>query len=371
MSKIISPNSVRQLENLTGTKIPDKNKSGLQRIMKDMPVRLTGQLAGLCRHSPALARQFLPDIGELSGQGIKQTWVGILDTGIPGLERMYLDRCIILPYNQCPAYCRFCFRKFHAHRSRPPLSHEEINRALDYIQKDPRIQSVLVTGGDPLMDLPRLEYVLRGLRKIEHLQDIRIGTRSILYQPEKFNNSLIKLLLRFHHPETDRPLEIATHFNHPDELTPPAKKAILKLNKANIRLYNQTVLLKGINDQAEILQSLFRKLHLLGVENYYLFHCEPVRGIGHLRTTIQKGINIKKTLREKSSGRINPHYMICTRIGKVEIGVDGYIEKKEGRSVWIKTPYNISTFRSVQAGFRLPAGICKTDNRGYISTKYL
>ncbi len=333
-----------------------------------MPARLTGYLENLCRKSPALARQFLPDVRELDARGALKPWTGVLTTGIPGVERMYLDRCIIMPFNQCPAYCRFCFRKYYDKQNPVAMSFSQLDRAIDYVQSDQRLKSVLITGGDPLMDLKRLEYLLIGLRKIPHIQDIRIGTRSIMYDPGRITGALVKMLLKYHDLEKSRPIEIATHFNHPDELTPESIKAITRLTHSSIRLYNQTVLLKSINEDPQTLLILFRQLRLLGVEIYYLFHCEPVKGISHFRTTIEKGLEIKKYLREQAAGRLNPAYIVSTSIGKVEIGVDGYMEEQDGDSVWIKTPYHLSTFRSVNPDFQLPPGLCRLDEKGLIST---
>ncbi|MDP2642439.1 MAG: hypothetical protein Q8P62_01185 [Candidatus Peregrinibacteria bacterium] len=169
-----------------------------------------------------------------------------------------------------------------------------------------------------------------------------------------------------------KPIEIAVHFNHPDELTLESINAITKLTNSPIKVYNQSVLLKGINDNPKILEDLFRKLHLLGVEIYALYHCDPVKGTKHFRTSIQKGIEMKKYFRGGSAtGRINPAYIVDTQIGKVEIGVDSHIEKKEGEYVWIKTPYKLSTYKSVYPDFKLPEKQCKVDKQGYISIKYL
>jgi lysine 2,3-aminomutase len=362
--------NIEQLEKLTGKKIPKNQREKISEILETMPVRLTDLLLKSAKKSEKVASQFLPNISELKKSGCEKPWVGIMRTGIQGLERMYVDRCIILPFNQCPAYCRFCFRKFYEKKKAMPMTYENIDKALAYIKKDERLKGVLITGGDPLLDLKRLEYILKNLRKIKHVQDIRIGTRSPMYAPERITDNLVKMLKRYHNVEKMRPIEIATHFNHPDEITPQAIKAITKITKSSIRMYNQTVLLKGINDNPQVLADLFRKLRLLGVEIYCLYHCDPVKGIDHFRTSIQKGLEIKKYLR-RETGRINPTYLVDTQIGKVEIGVDGYIEKKEGKHVWIKTPYKLSTYKSVCQNFKLPEGQCKVDKYGYISIKYL
>lgn len=370
------PKSVTELQKITGRKVAPKERARLQKVLDEHPVRLTNFLIKLMKKSPAIARQFLPDARELNPIGCEKPWVGLLDTGVPGLERMYLDRCIIMPFNQCPAYCRFCFRKFYEKRVERPVNFAELDQALAYVKNDERLTGILITGGDPLLDPKRLKYLLKNLREIKHVRDIRIGTRSLMYDPQRVTDKILRLILKYHRPEKMQPVEIATHFNHPDELSAEAKKVILKIAKSSIKLYNQTVLLKGINDDPLVLAELFQKLRLLGVEIYYLFHCNPVRGIGHLRTSIQKGIEIKKYFRGgQATGRINPAYVVDTLLGKVEIGVDGQIERRKkekgGNYVWIKTPYRLETYRSVLPGFTLPAGVCKINSDGYISVRYL
>ncbi len=364
--------NVKELEKITGQKINSKQINKFQKILDQYPVRLTDFLLRLIQKSPAVALQFLPNLKELEKIGCEKPWVGVMNTKIYGFERMYLDRCIVMPFNQCSAYCRFCFRKFYEKKIAKPMNYNEINQALTYIKNDKRLKSVLITGGDPLLDLTKLAYIMTNLRKIEHIQDIRIGTRSLMFDPKKITTTVIKLLLKYHDLAKMKPVEIATHFNHPDELTPRAIKAISQLTQASFRLYNQTVLLKNINDDPIVLIDLFRKLRLLGVEICYLFHCDPVKGIQYFRTSIQKGLEIKKYLRSGvATGRINPSYIVDTQIGKVEIGIDGIIEKREGQYVWIRTPYKIETYQSVFKDFKLPKNICRINDEGFISIKYL
>ena len=363
---------LKKLRKFTGMKVPKNQQKSMEKVFEKCPVRLTDYLVKLCKKSPAVAKQFLPNVKEIEKLGYEKPWVGVMDTGIHGLERMYIDRLIIMPFNQCPAYCRFCFRKFYEKRSELPMSYDHIDKALKYIAQDKRLQGVLITGGDPLMDLKRLEYILKGLRKIDHVRDIRVATRSVMFDPERIDDKFVKMLLKYHDLDNMRPVEMALHFNHPDEITPESKKAILRLVKSSIQCYNQSVLLKGINDDPKVMEELFRKLRWLGIEVYYMFHCIPVEGVQYLRTSIQKGLDIKRYFRGgQVTGRINPHYVIATKIGKVEIGVDGSIERREGKYVWIKTPYQVKTYRSVFPDFIPPKSICKVDKKGYISIKYL
>jgi lysine 2,3-aminomutase len=362
---------VKHLEELTGYQIPDNEKEAISKIIEKMPVRLTDHIIELCKKSPALIKQYMPDIEEIAINGHEKPWVGIMDTGLHGVERMYIDRCIIMPINQCFSYCRFCFRKFYDKRIQRSMSRQEIDKAIEYVKNDNRLKGVLITGGDPFLDPRKLEYIIKNLRKIDHVQDIRIGTRMLTANPEQLSNSLVRMLRKYHNFKNYKPIEVAVHFNHPDELTDATQKAIIKLTNSSIRVYNQTCLLKGVNDNPIILEELFRKLRLLGVELYYMFHCMPVQGVDHLRTSIEKGLEIKRYFRGgNATGRINPTFVVATKIGKVEIGVDGYTEKRDGRHLWIKTPYKVETYKSINPEFELPKDICRINDDGYISIKY-
>jgi len=336
--------------------------------MGNIPTTLAVQQR-LLSNNRAVALQFRPDKREKEDTGNKITFKGIIETGIPGLERMYPDRAVILPVSQCPAYCRFCFRKFY--KKGPPLPYKDIDRAIKYIKKHRQLKSILISGGDPLLDLERLEYIIAKLRQIGHIAAIRIGSRSPMYCPELITPKLVRMLKKYHSFSQQKPIEFAVHFNHPAELSKESTNALTRLTESGLRVYNQSVLLKNVNDNAKTLARLYRSLNSLGVEIYYLFHCDPVKGIQHLRTTVQEGINIKKELRQLVSGRINPAYMVDTRVGKVELGVDGYIEKKIGQYLWIKTPYNIKTFKQIDPDFSLPAKEFRIDKLGFISALYL
>lgn len=336
-------------------------------------MRFSRYLLDLCARSEAVAKQFLPDPRELDTRGVRFTWEGVLPTGVPGLERMYLDRVVILPVNQCPAYCRFCFRKnyFNEYAKQPlAMAESHVERAISYIASDSRIREVLVTGGDPLMNLVRLEDLLRRLREIPHVGVIRVASRSVCYDPERITNELTAMLSAYNQPEEGRAVEIATHFNHPDEITSESTGSVTRLLRAGLRVYNQTVLLKGINDEVGTLEALFRGLHDRGVEIYYLFHCEPLLGAAHFRTTIERGLQLRTELRSRASGRIIPRYMVCTQLGKVELGVDGWITERAGEACWIRTPYRLETFRSVDPDFVLPK-FARENHDGFIEVQYL
>ncbi len=363
--------TIKELEKLIEIKILKNQRKQLQEVLKQYPVKFTNYLLKLIKKSPAVAKQFIPSIDELITIGVHRPWVGKIETGIFGLERMYTDRCIILPINQCPAYCRHCVRKDYLTRFKRAMTFEEIDKALDYIKKDERIKEILITGGDPLVDLGKLEYIIKGLREIDHIGPIRIGTRSIMYDPEKITDSFVKMLSKYHDYKNQKPIEISPQFNHPDELTKESISACRKLVDAGLRLYNQSVLLKGINDDAEILGELFRKLRAIGVEIHYLYHCAHIEGADHFRTTVQKGIDIKRHFAGGYlSGRCNPRYIILTPVGKMEPLIDGEILEKKDKFLIVKTPYTEKQFKDINPKFKLPEG-CKLNGDGFIVCEYL
>jgi len=301
----------------------------------------------------------------------KAWWSGKINTKIYGLERMYLDRCIIMPNYKCFHYCQHCVRKNYINQLKRSMTEQEIKSAIDYIKNDTRINEVLITGGDPFVNTNILLSIIKKLRQIKHVGPIRIGTRVLTYKPNILTDKLIGELTKYHDYCKQKPIEISPQFNHPNELNKQTTTACQKLIKAGFRLYSQTVLLKGINNQPQILIKLFRKLRLLGIEIHYLYHCAPVQGAEHFRTTVEKGIKLKRFFRAGYlSGRCNPRFIILTSVGKVEPLIDAKIIKKENNVLFIKTPYQENLFKQLDPDFKLPSD-CKVDSKGYIITKYL
>ncbi len=374
MSKLFfDVRSVDDLSEITGKAIEAPLWPLYQKLLKELPVRITNHLLPLIASSPAISAQFLPDLQELSSPlGEKCCFAGLLSTGVPGVERMYADRCVIMPHGACPAYCRFCFRKFHSHRRQGPRSLQALDRALAYVDGDARLQEVLLTGGEPILDIERLELLLDGLRRISHLGPIRLACRSLVTLPQAIDAELIRLLLKYNDLNRGCPLEIAAHVNHPDELSASTVDAILRLKHAGLHVYNQVVLLRKINSEAEVMRRLLLALRRLGVETYTIFFGEPVLGMDHLRCSMDEALQLKSTLRATLTGRANPHLILTTRIGKIELGVDGWIVEREsdGRHVWLHTPYTWEGFHSIDEDFQLPEH-ARIDAQGFIEMRYL
>lgn len=371
MPHVMEIRSVERLAALTGREAAPE----LQPVLDAYPVRLTEHALELVRRSPAAALQYMPDLRELDPPGETDPFVGLARTGVRGVERIYRDRCVVMPVSRCNVGCRFCFRRHHGMlRHARPMDREEIAAALAYIAADPRLREVLITGGEPLLDRGRLAQLLSGLRRPEtaHVGPIRLACRSLATAPELVDPELVTLLARHQDLRAGRPVEVAAHVNHPDELGPATVQALARLREAGLHVYNQTVLLRGVNDAPEVMSDLLWGLRRHGVETYTIFFCEPVLGADHLRVSFAEALRLKDELRRRGSGRRNPHLVVTTRVGKLELGVDGWEVEREadGRTVWLRTPYTLDGLRELDPALTLPAGT-RLDGAGQLVVRYL
>ena len=238
--------------------------------------------------------QCVPDLRELSASGdLLDDPLGEVRFGKEEcIVQKYPDRCLFLVSGECAMYCRFCTRK---RKFRAPfrVGKKQIDEGLAYIRTHKELRDVLISGGDPfLLDDDRIEYILRGVRSAKHIRIIRIGTRTPAMLPERITVKLVRMLKKYH------PLYLNVHFNHPGELTPAAVKALNRLADAGIPLGSQTVLLKGVNDDPEVIRELMWKLLEARVKPYYIFQCDLIYGTEHFRTPLSKGIGIVKADRK-------------------------------------------------------------------------
>lgn len=230
----------------------------------------------------------------------------------------YPDRVILLVTSLCPTYCRHCTRKYHTTQIDGTYFGEGEASSFDedfrYIAAHPEIRDVLLTGGDPLMySDEKLEYIIRNLRSIPHVEIVRIGTRFPVLLPQRITPALCAMLEQYH------PIWLNTHFNHPKEITEAAAKSCDLLMRHGIPVQNQTVLLKGINDNIETLRALFLNLLKIRVRPYYLYHCDNVKGVSHFVTTLKKGREVFGQLLGNTTGFASPQYIITTKYGKIPL----------------------------------------------------
>ena len=284
------------------------------------------------RADPAdpIARQFVPDARELHttpeeradpiGDGVHEK--------VPGLIHRYPDRVLLKLTHVCPVYCRFCFRReVVGPGGDPPLAGAAFDAALAYIAADPAIWEVILTGGDPLMLSPRrVAEVTQRLSRIAHVKVLRWHSRVPVVDPARVTDELVAAL-----GSQRQQVYVGIHANHPRELTDAARGAILRLRWAGYGLVSQTVLLRGVNDDAATLAELFRAFITLGVRPYYLHHPDLAPGTAHFRLTIAEGRALMRQLRGRISGLALPTYVldIPGGHGKVPVGPD-YVEEGEG-----------------------------------------
>jgi len=228
-----------------------------------------------------------------------------VDSPVPGLTHRYPDRVLFLITDMCSMYCRHCTRRRFAGQRDMQLPKERIDKAIEYIAANPKIRDVLLSGGDALLVPDNiLEGIIARLRAIEHVEIIRIGTRTPVVMPQRITDELVMMLKKYH------PIWVNTHFNHYDEITAESKAAIDKMADAGIPLGNQSVLLRGVNDCVNIMKRLVTKLAEIRVRPYYIYQCDLSMGIEHFRTPVSKGIEIIEGLRGHVSGYCVPTFVV-------------------------------------------------------------
>ena len=267
-----------------------------------------------------IARQFLPDETELhvAPEELADPIGDQAHAPVKGIVHRYPDRVLLKPLHTCPVYCRFCFRRETVGPGGEALSDAELDIAIDYVRGRPEIFEVIVTGGDSLLLSPRrLARIVKALDAIPHVGVIRLHTRVPIADPRRLTVKCITALVT-----ANTALYVAIHCNHVRELTPTARTCIRALTDAGIPLLAQTVLLRGVNDDAAALTALFRALARLKVKPYYLHHADLARGTAHFRTTIAEGQALMRALRGRLSGLCQPTYVldIPGGFGKVPIG---------------------------------------------------
>ncbi|MCL2596183.1 MAG: lysine 2,3-aminomutase [Paludibacter sp.] len=227
------------------------------------------------------------------------------DSPAPGLTHRYPDRVLFLVTDMCSMYCRHCTRRRFAGQQDAAYHSDNIEKCLDYIAATPQVRDVLLSGGDALMIADeRLEYIIQRLRQIPHVEIIRIGTRTPVVCPQRITDNLVNMLKKYH------PIWINTHFNHSQEITPESRAACERMADAGIPLGNQSVLLRGVNDNVKIMKDLVHDLVKIRVRPYYIYQCDLSMGLEHFRTPVSKGIEIIENLRGHTSGYCVPTFVV-------------------------------------------------------------
>lgn len=227
------------------------------------------------------------------------------DSPVHGLTHRYPDRCLILVTDQCSMYCRHCTRRRFAGSKDDEVGIDYIDKAIEYVRNTPVVRDVLLSGGDALLiSDEKLEYIVKSLSEIPHVDIVRIGSRTPVVLPQRITPELVNMLKKYH------PVWINTHFNHSKEVTPEAKKACHLMADAGIPLGNQSVLLRGINDCVHVMRHLVHDMVKNRVRPYYIYQCDLSVGIEHFRTPVSKGIEIIEGLRGHTSGYAVPTFVV-------------------------------------------------------------
>jgi lysine 2,3-aminomutase len=249
---------------------------------------------------------------------------------VPGLIHRYPDRVLFLVTDRCAAYCRYCTRSRLVSNASGYDFHPQFDQQLEYIRQTPQIRDVLLSGGDPLLfSDAKLEHLLRRLRDIPHVEFIRIGSRIPIFLPQRITPGFCAMLKRFH------PLFLSIHSNHPRELTTEVRDALGRLADAGIPLGNQSVLLRHVNDDPEIMKAHVQKLLMCRVRPYYIYQCDLIAGSAHLRASVRRGLAIMEKLRGHTSGYAVPQYVIDAPGGggKVPVSPEYVLSRNHDRVV--------------------------------------
>jgi len=282
------------------------DREAVQRAVDRFNMRITpAMLRHIRTPGDPFWNQFVPTPEELEIEdGIVDSLDEDADSPVPNLTHRYPDRVLFLVSPVCASYCRFCTRRRKVgDPEKIPLN--QFDSAFAYLREHTEVRDVVLSGGDPLMlSDRRIEFFLKTLREIRHIQILRIGTRIPCHLPERVTPELCAIIRRYH------PVFINVHFNHPDELTPEAVRALGLLADAGVPLGCQTVLLRGVNDDPAVMKELMQRLLMARVRPYYIYQADVVAGGEHFRTSVEKGLEIIRALRGWTSGLAVPHYVI-------------------------------------------------------------
>jgi lysine 2,3-aminomutase len=268
---------------------------------------------------------------------------------VPNLVHRYPDRALFLVCSECAMYCRFCTRKRKVGGESMLVNRDTIESGLDYLSEHVEIRDVIVSGGDPLLlSDEKLDWILTRLRAIPHIEIIRIGSRIPVVLPQRITMGLIRVLRKH------QPIYLNTHFNHPDEITETSAKACTRLADAGIPLGNQTVLLRGVNDDPTVMKRLMQRLLTIRVRPYYIYQADMVQGTDHFRTSVEEGIEIIRALRGHTSGLGVPAYVIDAPGGGGKIPILPDYLQSLGTEVVLKN-YLGETYTYVNVLQQLPA----------------
>ena len=290
--------------------ITSGEEEGIRKCLQSLRMAITPyylSLIDLDDPYDPVRRQAIPTAHELkrAEEDLEDPLHEDTDSPVKDLTHRYPDRVLLLVTDSCSMYCRHCTRRRFAGQNDKSVPTEQIDRCIDYIREHPEVRDVLISGGDPfIMSDSKLEYVISEVRKIPHVEIVRIGSRIPVVMPQRITAELCDMLKKY------QPIWVNTHFNHPSEITEESARACQMLADAGIPLGNQSVLLAGINDCVFVMKKLVQKLVQIRVRPYYVYQCDLSIGLEHFRTPVSKGIEIIEALRGHTSGFCVPTFVV-------------------------------------------------------------
>lgn len=353
-------NAVRDIETLEKIiEINEEEKEQLKECLQKFRMAITPYYASLIdqsyRRCP-IRLQAVPTYNELIDDAfdLDDPLHEDVDSPVPGLTHRYPDRVLLLVTNICSMYCRHCTRRRMVGFQDVDMSAANVDKAIEYIRNTPEVRDVLISGGDPLMlSTAKLEPILKRLSEIEHVEIIRLGTRTPVVLPQRITDDLVNMLKKYH------PIFINTHFNHPNEITEEARLACQKLADAGIPLGNQTVLLKDVNDCPILMKKLMHQLLRIRVKPYYIYQCDMSMGIAHFRTSVARGIEIIENLRGHTTGMAVPTFVVDAPGGGGKIPVmPDYVISRTDQRVVLRNYEGVITTYTYPADSQSDCGRC-------------
>ncbi len=309
---------------------------GLKKVLGHYPVFITPYYLSLIdKNNPndPLLKQCMPSLKELRQDSVDEDPLRENKfMPVPWLVHRYPDRVLVNSSNMCAINCRHCTRKREWAMGRVIRSLSQIDKMAQYVSRQRRIKDVIISGGDPLLcSTDRLEYIIKKFRDIKHVEIIRIGTRAPVALPQRIDKPLVSMLKKY------RPIWLNTQFNHPNEITQDSRQACDQILTAGIPVNNQSVLLKGVNDNVKVMSGLCSKLLATGVRSYYLYQCDVVKGAMHFRTPLEKGIQLIKAMRGCVSGMAIPHFIVDLPKGGGKVPLEPeYIVSRSKKKILFK-----------------------------------
>lgn len=304
-NRITTIDRLKQVINLTA-----EEEKAIREALKLIPMEMTAYYASVMDPDDTtcpVRMQCVPTLAETNFANVdmEDPLFEDIDSPVHGLTHRYPDRVLFLITDMCGMYCRHCTRRRLVGGHQGPNTPEHIDAAVRYIEAHPEVRDVLLSGGDALsVSDDYLEGIIKRLREIEHVEIVRLGTRTPVVLPQRITPELCSMLRKYH------PIWLNTHFNHPKEMTPEAAQACARLADAGVPLGNQTVLMRGVNDCPTVMKRLVHELVKNRVRPYYIYQCDLSKGIEHFRTPVAKGLEIMESLRGHTSGYAVPTFMI-------------------------------------------------------------